>query len=30
LNPEALSEAAELAEALASAPTAAERKNGCC
>jgi ArsR family transcriptional regulator, arsenate/arsenite/antimonite-responsive transcriptional repressor len=30
LNPEALNEVAELVEALASAPTAAERKNGCC
>jgi ArsR family transcriptional regulator len=30
LNTEALSEAAELIEALASAPSAAERKSGCC
>jgi ArsR family transcriptional regulator len=30
LNQEALGEVAELVEALASAPTAAERKNGCC
>ena len=30
LKPEALNEVAELVEALASAPTAAERKNGCC
>ena len=30
LNPEALAEMAELVEALASAPSAAERKSGCC
>ena len=30
LNPDALSEVAELAGALASPPSAAERKNGCC
>jgi ArsR family transcriptional regulator len=30
LNPEALAEVAELVEALASSPSAAERKNGCC
>ena len=30
LNPEALSEVAELVETLASPPSAAERKNGCC
>lgn len=30
LNPEALSEVAELVETLASAPSPAERKNGCC
>ena len=30
LNPDALSEVAELVETLASAPSAAERKNGCC
>ena len=30
MNPEALAEAGELIEELASAPTAAERKNGCC
>jgi ArsR family transcriptional regulator, arsenate/arsenite/antimonite-responsive transcriptional repressor len=30
LNPDALGEAAELIEGLASAPSAAERKNGCC
>jgi ArsR family transcriptional regulator, arsenate/arsenite/antimonite-responsive transcriptional repressor len=30
LNQEALTEAAELVEALASTPTAAERKTGCC
>jgi hypothetical protein len=30
LNSEALGEVAELIEALASAPSAAERKSGCC
>jgi ArsR family transcriptional regulator len=30
LNQEALAEMAELVEALASAPSAAERKSGCC
>src|SRR4051812_12177183 len=30
LNQEALSEAAELVEGLASTPSAAERKTGCC
>jgi ArsR family transcriptional regulator, arsenate/arsenite/antimonite-responsive transcriptional repressor len=30
LNPETLQEVAEVAEALASAPSPAERKNGCC
>ena len=30
LNPEAVAEVAELIEALASAPSPAERKNGCC
>ena len=30
LNQDALSEAAELVEALASTPSAAERKTGCC
>jgi ArsR family transcriptional regulator, arsenate/arsenite/antimonite-responsive transcriptional repressor len=30
LNPEALSEVAQLVETLASTPSAAERKNGCC
>ena len=30
LNSEALGEVAELVEALASAPSAAERKSGCC
>jgi ArsR family transcriptional regulator, arsenate/arsenite/antimonite-responsive transcriptional repressor len=30
LNPETLGEIAELVESLASAPSAAERKNGCC
>ena len=30
LNQEALAQAGELIEELASAPTAAERKNGCC
>jgi ArsR family transcriptional regulator, arsenate/arsenite/antimonite-responsive transcriptional repressor len=30
LNPEALSEVAGLVEMLASAPSPAERKNGCC
>ena len=30
LNQDALAEVTELVEALASAPTAAERKNGCC
>jgi ArsR family transcriptional regulator, arsenate/arsenite/antimonite-responsive transcriptional repressor len=30
LNSEALTEAAELVESLASAPTAAERQRGCC
>jgi ArsR family transcriptional regulator len=30
LNQDALSEVTELIEALASAPTAAERKSGCC
>jgi ArsR family transcriptional regulator, arsenate/arsenite/antimonite-responsive transcriptional repressor len=30
LNPDALGEAGELIEGLASAPSAAERKNGCC
>ena len=30
LNPETLGDVAELVEALASSPTAAERKNGCC
>src|SRR3954451_19118922 len=30
LNQEALSEVAELVETLASAPSRAERKNGCC
>src|SRR5687767_5960249 len=30
LNPEALAEMAELIEGLASTPSAAERKNGCC
>jgi hypothetical protein len=29
-NPEALSEVAQLVETLASTPSAAERKNGCC
>ena len=30
MNSEALGEVAELVEALASTPSAAERKNGCC
>jgi len=30
LNPDTLAEAAELVETLASAPSPAERKNGCC
>ena len=30
LNAEALAEVGELAEALAAAPSAAERRNGCC
>ena len=30
LNPDALSDAVELIEALASPPSAAERKSGCC
>ena len=30
LNQEALNDVAELVETLASAPSAAERKNGCC
>lgn len=30
LNPETLGEVAEMVELLASAPSAAERKNGCC
>jgi ArsR family transcriptional regulator len=30
LNQDALAEVTELVEALASAPSAAERKNGCC
>ena len=30
LNQDVLAEVTELVEALASAPTAAERKNGCC
>ena len=30
LNPETLTEVAELIEGLAAAPTAAERKSGCC
>jgi ArsR family transcriptional regulator, arsenate/arsenite/antimonite-responsive transcriptional repressor len=30
LNPETLGEIAELVDALASAPSPAERKNGCC
>jgi ArsR family transcriptional regulator len=30
LNPEALAEIGELVDALASAPSAAERKSGCC
>jgi ArsR family transcriptional regulator len=30
LNPETLLEIAELLESLSSAPSAAERKNGCC
>jgi ArsR family transcriptional regulator len=30
LNPEGLGEMAELIESFASAPTAAERKSGCC
>jgi ArsR family transcriptional regulator len=30
LNQDALAEVTELVEALASAPTPAERKNGCC
>jgi len=30
LNPDALAEAGELAEMLASAPSAAERQSGCC
>jgi ArsR family transcriptional regulator len=30
LNQEALAEMAEVIDALAAAPTAAERKNGCC
>ncbi len=30
LNPETLGEAAELIETLSSAPSAAERKTGCC
>jgi ArsR family transcriptional regulator, arsenate/arsenite/antimonite-responsive transcriptional repressor len=30
LNPETLSEAAELIDGLAAAPSAAERKSGCC
>ena len=30
LNTDALAEAAELVEALASAPSAAERRSGCC
>jgi ArsR family transcriptional regulator len=30
LNPETLSEVAELIDGLASAPSAAERKSGCC
>ena len=30
LNPETLGEIAELLEGLASSPTPAERKNGCC
>jgi ArsR family transcriptional regulator len=30
LNPETLSEVAELIDGLASAPSAAERKHGCC
>jgi ArsR family transcriptional regulator len=30
LNPDALAEIADVIESLASAPTAAERKSGCC
>jgi hypothetical protein len=30
LNPDALSDAVELIETLASPPSAAERKSGCC
>ena len=30
LNTEALAEAVELVDALAAAPSAAERRNGCC
>jgi hypothetical protein len=30
VNPEALVEVGELAETLASAPSAAERRSGCC
>ena len=30
LNPDALAEVGELAEALAAAPAAAERRSGCC
>ena len=30
LNPDSLKEIAELVEGLASSPSAAERKNGCC
>jgi ArsR family transcriptional regulator len=30
LNPDALAEVGELAEALAAAPSAAERRSGCC
>jgi ArsR family transcriptional regulator, arsenate/arsenite/antimonite-responsive transcriptional repressor len=30
LNPDALTEIADVIESLASAPTAAERKSGCC
>jgi ArsR family transcriptional regulator len=30
LNPDALAEVGELADALAAAPTAAERRTGCC
>ena len=30
LNPEAMAEVADVVEAIASAPTAAERRTGCC